>query len=158
MTLPTTMTTQELCAATGYSAPALVDLEKSGVIAREAKDTWPFETVRKIISHLRERKPQLSEEQKAYHAARADRERLKYAQEVGKLGSTEEMIDALSMFTGWYVATLETLPSSIRKARRDRELRAELVQWVTTQRNALAEKSHAAAAGIKEGAEVKIWL
>lgn len=116
MTLPTTMTTQELCAATGYSAPALVDLEKSGVIAREAKDTWPFETVRKIISHLRERKPQLSEEQKAYHAARADRERLKYAQEVGKLGSTEEMIDALSMFTGWYVATLEL--SQARSAKR----------------------------------------
>jgi hypothetical protein len=152
------MTTQELCTATGYSAPALVDLEKSGVIAREARDKWPFETVRKIISHLRERKPQLSDEQRAYHAARADREKLKYAAELKKIGSVEEMTGALDAMVGWYISALETLPSAIRQARSDRGLRAALVEWVTNTRNALAEKAEATAKALPEGATVKIWL
>jgi hypothetical protein len=129
-----------------------------GVIAREAKDRWPPDTILKLVTHLRQRKPQLSDEQRAYHQARADREKLKYAVEIGKLGSTEEMVGALDTFTGWYLTTLDTLPGAIRKARQDRELRAELKKWVFDQCNALSEKAKAAAAAIKEGAEIKIWL
>lgn len=158
MPLPTTLTSQELCATTGYSAPALVDLEKSGVIARDARDQWPFDTVRKIVTHLRERKPQLSEEQRAYHAAKADLAKLKYAQEIHKLSSTEEMIGALEAVTGWYVATMEALPSAIKKARRDPELRRELQQWVFTQRTALSERSLKQAEAMAEGKMIEVFL
>ena len=55
MSLPQTITTQELIALTGYSAPALVDLERAGVVGRQEKDTWLIGTVGKIVAHLRER-------------------------------------------------------------------------------------------------------
>ena len=139
--LPTTITTAELTKLTGYAKSSITELQQRGVIEKAGPDTWPIETVTTLIVHLRERKPQLSDEQKAYHQARADREKLKYAQEIGKLGSTEEMVGALEMMVGWYIAALETFPSAICQARSDRGLRAALVEWVTNTRNALSEKA-----------------
>jgi hypothetical protein len=156
--LPKEISSEELRRLTGYGKSTITELEQAGTISRSAKDTWPIETVTKVIAHLRERKPALSEEQRAYHAEKTKMMRLRYAQEINKLGSTEEMITALEMLTGWFIATMEALPSAIRQARTDKGLRAELQQWVFNQRNALAKKSNATAAGIKEGAEVKIWL
>ena len=158
MPLPTTITTAELTKLTGYAKSSITELQQRGVIEKAEPDTWPIETVTTLIAHLRERKPQLSDEQRAYHQARADREKLKYAAELKKIGSVEEMSGALDMMVGWYIAALETLPSAIRQARQDRALRAALVEWVTNTRNALSERALATAKALPEGAEVKIWL
>jgi hypothetical protein len=87
--LPKTITTKELCEATGYSAPALVALEKSGVIARKAKDTWPLATLQKFVAHLRERaqRPKSEAEQRLINS-KARINELRLEREAGDLCPT----------------------------------------------------------------------
>jgi hypothetical protein len=95
--LPKEITSEELRRLTNYGKATITELEQAGVISRTAKDTWPFpETVTAVIAHLRSKRPQLSDEQKAYHAARAKSAQVKLAQELGKLGSVGEMSGALT--------------------------------------------------------------
>jgi hypothetical protein len=84
--LPKTITTKELCAATGYSPPALVALEKSGVIARDGKNVWPLTTLPKLVQHLRERaqRPKSEAEQRLINS-KARINELRLEREAGEL-------------------------------------------------------------------------
>ena len=110
MTLPSTISSRELCELSGYSAPALVDLEKSGVIARSAKDTWPIETVTKIVSHLRERKRGRSEAENRLIEARAKQLELRTLREAGDLVPTAAVENYTRMAFGRIVAECAALP------------------------------------------------
>jgi hypothetical protein len=149
MTLPTTITTQELCQATGYSAPAIVDFEKTGIVAREAKDTWPIDTVTKIVTHLREkvRRGPKSDAENRLIAAKAQALELRARRELSELAPVAEWLDGMKMITGKIVAALVGLPPRFTRDLAERarlenminELRTDVANWIETEAANLEE-------------------
>jgi hypothetical protein len=146
MTLPTAITTKELCTATGYSAPALVDLEKAGVIARSAKDTWPISTVTKLIAHLRERKPAVSPERLRWEQARAAREELKAQQLARSLCKVSDFDEAWTEVMGYLLAGFVGLPA---RCTRDLALRKDIERELDRFRQDMSDHFHRRAAELE---------
>jgi hypothetical protein len=92
--LPTTITSEQLRQLTGYSKAQLVELEQSGLIWRDAKNTWPIEAVTRIVARLRERgRRPANDEHSRFEKARADRERLKLMKEVREVCYVREFAE-----------------------------------------------------------------
>jgi len=112
-TLPEQINSAELQRLTGYGHAAITKFEQDGIIKRSAKDTWPLDTVTKLIAHLRERRPALSEERLRFEKARADRERLKVMKESKEVVPASDL-DALILFVvGKLLPFLGGLPARI---------------------------------------------
>jgi hypothetical protein len=89
--LPATITSEELRRLTNYSKAQLVELEQGGIIERAAKNTWPIETVTKIVARLRERGQRpVDDDCSRFEASRAAREKLKLMKEAGEVCYTRE--------------------------------------------------------------------
>ena len=82
MPLPTTITTAELCRATGYSKAAITAFEQAGTIRRDAVNEWPFDTILKVITHLRERRSVVSDDRSRWEKAKAEARSFAYGASV----------------------------------------------------------------------------
>jgi phage terminase Nu1 subunit (DNA packaging protein) len=114
MALPKTITTRELCEVTGYSAPAIVDLQKSGIIEKVAKDTWSIDAVSLIVSHLRDkikRGVKSSAAEQELVAAKAQALKLRVAREAAELAPVQDFHDGIAAITDKIVAALVALPA-----------------------------------------------
>ena len=119
--LPKTMTTAELQRATGYSKAAITAFEQAGTIRRDAENEWPFDTVLKIIAHLRERRSMVSDERARWEKAKAVREELRMRRECHELvkrSDFDEGTDAVA-----YVVLKHLAPLPARLAGRDLAVR-----------------------------------
>jgi phage terminase Nu1 subunit (DNA packaging protein) len=110
--LPTTLTTKELCKLTGYSKPALHDLESSGTVSRAAKDSWPLDTVGKIIAHLRAR-PSHGDARRRLEELKVQREQLRARREASELCRTADFDAAIDMLGGSVLRHLGPLPARL---------------------------------------------
>jgi phage terminase Nu1 subunit (DNA packaging protein) len=121
MMLPKSVTSKELYELTGYSKAAIIKFEQDGLIARSNKNDWPLETLTKLFTHLRERKPLVSEERVRFEKARADRERLRVMRESKEVVPASDLEAMLYFFTGKLLPFLGGLPARI--AGQDMEVR-----------------------------------
>ena len=133
MSLPQTITTQELIALTGYSAPALVDLERAGVVGRQEKDTWLIGTVGKIVAHLRERtrrSKSAAEERLADAKARALEMRMQ--REAGDLVPTAAVENYTRMAFGRIRVEHSSLPARYTRNVEERQRLEKLLDEADT--------------------------
>lgn len=117
-------------------------LEDAGVIERlaDGKSYDQDDCRRKVFEHLRERQARGASSGTKLLDARARLTELRIAVQEHRLADVAETTGALETITGWYITVLEGLPGTISKARQDRELRAELKQWVSDTRTQLSAR------------------
>ncbi len=109
--LPATITTAELRRLTGFSAPALVDLERRGVIRRAAKNSWPIETLPLLVRHLRDRHAHRNIADEQWRAARAAGQELRNQERLGQLTPSVFLLNILDELVGQLRAEFSSLPA-----------------------------------------------
>lgn len=134
--LPTTITSAELRRLTGYSKAAITELEQSGVIKRAAVDTWPIETVTKIVGHLRERKPAGGEFRDRYEKAKALREERKAALEAKELCLVSDLTTMQEVMTALIFAGLDAVAARLYP--HDRVARRRVLEEFTIMKDMMA--------------------
>jgi phage terminase Nu1 subunit (DNA packaging protein) len=132
MMLSESITSKELYALTGYSKAAIIKFEQEGLISRTAKDTWPIDTVTKLIAHLRERRSVVSPERARFEQARAQREEMKARQLAGELCRVKDFDEAWTEVIGYVLAGFVSLPARMtRDVALRRDIERELDRFRT---------------------------
>ena len=131
MSLPKTISTIELQSLTGVSKSGVTKFEQQGAIKRSAVNEWPMpDTLVALVTHLRERKPVVSNERQNFERARAQREQMKAELMMGTLCRTSDFHEAWDALILYMVAGLVAIPA---RCTRDLALRktiqAELNSW-----------------------------
>jgi hypothetical protein len=113
--------------------------EEAGVIERQPDGkSYDQDACREaVLKHLRARAPRGSSASAKLQEARARLTELRIRKTEHTLADVNETVAAMQFLATGTVNVLEGLPGSILRAREDRQLRAELEQWVQNARTRL---------------------
>ncbi len=122
---------------------------------RTAKDTWPLDTVTKIVTHLRDkvRRGSKSAAENRLVEAKAKALEQRTAREAGLLAPVTEWRDAMSLVVGRIVAGLVQLPPRFTRDIGERrrleteinQLRTDAADWMESEAAGLEEAARKAA-------------
>jgi hypothetical protein len=144
----------ELAKHLATNREGIARLVEGDVIKRCDDGTYNLDDCRvAYIRHLRDR-PRGTGASTRLLEARERLTLLRVAEREHRLCGVEETNAAVTSFCGLTVAALEGLPGSIARARTDRELRAELQQWVTATRTRLADKAEKIADNLERTGQI----
>jgi hypothetical protein len=121
-----TASTDELRRLTGLSKSGITTFEQAGIIKRSAVNTWPMpDTLVALVTHLRTRKPAISDDHARWERARALREERKAALEARELCWMSDFTTSQSVMTGLVFAGLDATASRLHPTDRAARKRVE---------------------------------
>jgi phage terminase Nu1 subunit (DNA packaging protein) len=143
------VTATALAAHLFCSREAITRLEKQHVLQRLPDGGYDLDDCRRrVLEHLRERRPVVSTERQNFERARAQREQMKAEQMAGSLCKTSDFGEAIDDVFGFLIPRLDSLPSRMT---RDLDLRKKWNEEIRQLRPEVAEYCRKRAAELGGG-------